>query len=102
MKVEKLKELVFEVANCEENNKNGGVGGLYILFSMWREDSTWSFVQSYITKEGVHHMTRTISQELLDRQYLKLTYVNGNTDEVNILLNTKEYYYMESEDEKES
>lgn len=41
MKVEKLKELVFEVANCEENNKNGGVGGLYILFSMWREDSTW-------------------------------------------------------------
>ena len=47
-------------------------------------------------------MTRTISQELLDRQYLKLTYVNGNTNEVNILLNTKEYYYMESEDEKES
>ena len=34
MKVEKLKELVFEVANCEENNKNGGVGGLYILFSI--------------------------------------------------------------------
>ena len=81
MTIEKLIELFSQLSNHEEYNKNGGTGGLYILFSKWREDKTWSFVQSYLTKEGIDYMVKNISQELLDKQYLKLTYANGNTNE---------------------
>ena len=44
-------------------------------------------------------MIKNISQELLDKQYLKLTYADGNTNAFATLLNTEEYHYMETENE---
>ena len=90
MKVDKIYKLIDELIDVNDYNNSGGTNGLYLLFSQWKEDSFWSFVQSYLTKEGFVNMIKTSDKEILEKQNLKLMFANGNTHEFIELFNTKE------------
>ncbi len=71
-------------------SETGGPTGLFLLFAKWKDDITWSFVQSYLTKQGVQHMLTTFAPELYDKQEYKLMFANGNTETFTELFNTME------------
>jgi len=90
MNAEKMYEFASKVEEVNTKNTSGGTNGLYLLFTQWKEDTFWTFVQSYLTKEGFLHMIKNSNEEILERQNLKLMFANGNTHEFIELFNTKE------------
>lgn len=96
MTLNELKEIVDNVPVMGTPTHTGSNSGLYILFSKWNEDPTWGFTQSYITKEGVQHMTSTVNDELLTKLDMKLMFADSEKGTLEQLFNTMEYKQNET------
>lgn len=96
MNVEKVREEAKNIEDVNKPNNSGGTNGLYIMFSKWREDAKWTFVQSYITKEGFLHMLNNANDEILENQDVKLMFANGDTHEFLQIFNTMDLEHEET------
>lgn len=90
MNKQELYDLANKIEDINLNNSSGGNIGLYVLFSQWKGEKDWTFVQSYLTKSGFLYMFKNTVDDVVEKQEIKLVFVNGNTNECIELLNTKE------------
>jgi hypothetical protein len=65
---------------------------VFITFSKWRSDERWEFVQSNMTKSGIHYAASVFAEDIFNKQHIKVLFVDGNTNELIEIVNTEKDY----------
>lgn len=72
----------------DQYDESGATEGLYMVFSKWKDNERWSFVQSFVTLSGLYFGMSRIDPSVYEKQYIRILFINGNDDHVIEIVNT--------------
>ena len=91
-----VEEFINDLKNIEideTRDAGGNLEGCYVIFCKWRHDTNWTYSQTFDSKDMMLTAASQFNQDVLNRQYVIVAFVNPNWGQPYFeLLNTEDYY----------